>query len=791
MSKASESTDLGINVSLTKTDLSKGYTDLSPQAQELLRNAGVHDFEAQELGSKVDREAILADSGGSLTIRFLRPRTKNGTWKRLSLRKNLVEALELVPGSNLVFTVREEKLYLAHSDHIQCMKENDVIRALTEYGYGGKSAAVVPGEKTLAEKTLPEGDLPPGAIPGRDFLEEALKGDCLMPRWLFLVGGPGNGKSWISRSIEENHGLLRDHGETDTLARRDYRYRFDETRLVILNDATITLEDGQERNLIDDLVEHSASGTNLVANLNRGAIIEDLHKAQGSGSAWAEDLLHWLLEDGKQSAELVSEGSEVNVEDGGFPGSTQGFRLTVDHNEIEVVVAFLDKHSLLESGTPLKKVGDAGSLKRLETSAGKLTLELVSQSLFEDSEEGCAGCEAASKCPFLANAKSLRAGKGRMVAGLSDLLRAAEIASGSPFTYREIWSILSQAILGRWRSSWKEQHPCHWVHEQKDHEELHRQRIHRSLFPRWEEWCGNRSDDIPAQDYLDAMDPGLDSSDSWARVASEAVQGTRFGVMPYHYVSEVAAEGSDNHAAGLHEAISELDLLVDHDRFKGLLDPEEDQENVGDAILASDLRRPGIELVRLLGLWNGRPASSMVFNQWIYAHNLKNGIALKQAKAISAFPLAKGLLRLILPPTEIQQPGQQGASSGECLLPVFEPRTEPLVFPVDSSVVCLSADPADIQVKLESRGDRLMLILGQSGSSREARPAEMDLDFWTCREALVLVDQPGGFTERGFGSAPRLERFRAAICAGLEKTSPTIEIAGHKRNGIAFINPSS
>lgn len=791
MSKASESTDLGIYVSLTKTDLSKGYTDLSPEVQELLRNTGVHDFQAQELGSKVDREAIITDSGESVTIRFLRPRTKNGTWKRLSLLKNLVEALELLPGSKLVFTVREEKLYLAHSDQTKSMKENDVIRALTEYGYGGKSAAVVPGEKTLAEKTLPEGDLPPGAIPGREFLEEALTGDSLLPRWLFLVGGPGNGKSWISRSIEEKHGLLRDHEETDILAKRDYRYEVGGNRLVILNDATITLEDGNERNLIDDLLEHSASGTNLVANLNRGAIIEDLHKARENGTSWAEDLLHWLLEDGKQSTELVCEGSEVTIADGGFPGSTQGFKLTVGDQEIEVVVAFLDKHSLLESGTPLKNVGEAGALERLNTSAGKLTLKLVSPSLFEDSEAGCAGCKVASKCPFLANAMSLRAGEGRMVAGLSDLLRAAEIASGSPFTYREIWSILSQAILGRWRSSWKEQHPCAWVNEQADPEELHRQRIHRSLFPRWEEWCGNRSDDIPAQDYLDAIDPGLDSSDSWARLASEAVQGTRFGVMPYHHVREVAAENGDNQTAGLHEAISDLDLLVDQGRFEDLLKAEEDQENVGDAILASDLRRPGIELVRLLGLWNGRPASGTVFNQWIYAHNLQNGIALKQAKAIPAFPLAKGLLRLILPPTEIQQPRQQGSSSGECLLPVFEPRTEPLVFPVDSSVVCLSADPADIQVKLESRGDRLMLILGQSGWGGEATPAEMDLDFWTCREALVLVDQPGGFTERGFGSAPRLERFRAAICAGLEKTSPTIEIAGHRRSAIALSNPSS
>jgi hypothetical protein len=262
--------------------------------------------------------------------------------------------------------------------------------------------------------------------------------------------------------------------------------------------------------------------------------------------------------------------------------------------------------------------------------------------------------------------------------------------------------------------------------------------------------------------------------------------------MPYHHVHGVACTGTNPNAKGLQEAFSELDLAIDRERFKHIIDVEDEDNNVGNSILASDLRRPGIELVRLLGLWNGQPAGGAVFNQWIYARNLKNGITLKEAKSIGAFPLAKGLLRLILPQTEIPEPGRAGSGggSGDCLLPVFEPRTEPLIFPSDSTVVCLSADPADIKVKLESRGDRLMLILGQTEAGEGTRPAEMDLDFWTCREALVLVEQSGGFTERGLGSAPRLERFRAAICAGLESSSPSIVIAGHRRYGIAFQDPA-
>lgn len=781
MDKISES------ISVTWTDLDKGYSDVPKPVIDFLSINQIHDFEGQEPGSKCDVKAFVGEAGMELTVRFLRPRAKNGGWKRISLRKDLVEALELEPDSKIRFGLLDGKLSI-HKVVEKEMSENPTVLALNGYGYGGLSAAVVPGEMTEAEKVLPSGEPPAGAVAGINFIKQALDGNVDNPRWLFLIGGPGNGKSWISRNIESEYDLLKARIGGDTLASREYRHQVNGAELIILNDATITLEEGRQKSLQQDLLNYASSGSHVVASLNRGAIIEDLYKFGVDDSQWTRDLLHLLLEDGTEREVLPKDLEGVELEKHGFADSCVAYAMEIDGRKIEFAVAFLDKHSLLEANGGPFNLGKAGEFKRLQTPTGKLALSLVEKQRFEGDVSACGNCPAQQKCPFLANAKSLRACEGRMVSGLADILRASEIASGSPYTYREIWSLLSQAILGRWRPAWQTMHPCKWVQGQDSLEELHRQRIHRSLFPRWEDWCRERIDDIPAQSSLDDVDPGLAASGKWASLASDAVQAVRFGTMPYEYVAKRTGRDKECPEAGLKDCISQLDADIDTERFKDRLDCGDDDANVGDAIKASDLRQPGIELVRMLALWHGRPAANDVFNQWIRAHRLNDGMTLREAGMIHDFPLAKGILRLILPPTEILEPGQEPGLHGgaDCLLPLYEPRTEPLVYPPDSPVICLNADPNDITVKIESRGDRLMLLLEQVGGANGVKVAELDLDFWTCREAMILSAQPGGFTEKGFGSAPRLERFRAAICASLEARQGILTIAGHRKRGLQF-----
>ncbi|MDB4660085.1 hypothetical protein OAE82_00945 [bacterium] len=793
-------------VKITATGLKKRDADVPSVLQEFLVEHGVHNFLNHKPGEKAFVEAQSED-GNSFLVVFRRPKAKGGVFRRISINTEIIRLLNLKEGSVIKFSVNDGRLILSarqledeerdqslpsnladlvlRDEGSECLpRMNATIGALTEYGYGGKSAAVVPGQKTKAEKVLPLGDLPPGALAGKDFLKKALRGEADKPRWLFLIGGPGNGKSWISRGIEEEHDLLKSDTGADELARRDYHYEIGDSQFVILNDATITLEDGESRDLLEDLNKHANTGTNLTANLNRGAIIEDLHK-NGGGEEWARSLLYWLLEKESHSKSLEQYSVDFPMPDGGFEGSIQGKTLSVYGREIEIVAVFLDKHSLLETGSKLQPFESKGVSKRLKTSVGKVALELIQEHRFE--ADGCSDCSANATCPFFANAKSLRVAGGKMAGGMCDIFRAAEIASGSPFTYREIWSLLSQAILGRWIPEWRDQHPCSWVKAGPSIEELHRQRIHRSLFPRWEEWIDSGEDDIPMQDNIDAIDPGLDSSASWANLARRAVQSRRYGNKPYQFAVDDKEDESRLVDGEFRDVISRLDLEVDRERF-GFKD--ESKHPVDEAARIPQVRKSGLELVRLLGLWNGRPACRPVFNQWIKAHNLEDGIRLRDARRDKNFPLAKGLLKLVLPPTEILEQGQtsRASDSGECLLPVFEPRTEPLIFPRNESVICLTAEPIDITMKLESRGDRLLLILQQTEEGLKNN-AELDLDFWTCREALVLVDEPGGFTEKGFGSAPRLERFRASICASLEAKSPMITIADNRRYGISFDIP--
>ena len=152
-----------------------------------------------------------------------------------------------------------------------------------------------------------------------------------------------------------------------------FRHKVQDNELIILNDATITIEEGHEKSLQEDLSRYASSGGHVVASLNRGAIIEDLYRSGVGEKLWTRDLLHLLLEDGSKPDVLPEDLEKVELEEHGFADSCVAYSMEVEGQKIEFAVAFLDKHSLLEAiGGPFD-LDNAGALKRLETPAGKAT----------------------------------------------------------------------------------------------------------------------------------------------------------------------------------------------------------------------------------------------------------------------------------------------------------------------------------------------------------------------------------------------------------------------------------
>lgn len=298
------------------------------------------------------------------------------------------------------------------------------------------------------------------------------------PRWIFLVGGPGNGKSQM---VEEFVRTLDTHLNCDgrlvvvvtsefqrvPTPRRvevpangtsvDLGDKFGAAvyRLVIIQDASASDRADQDaaeqldEDLLNLLTEPRSSGVPapvVLCCINRGLLARAL-MVHGIGEEVVD-----LLEALTRATGLGEEALEAQ-RPRCWP--VEAPKLVKTFPELEDVAACwpMDVESLL------------AGYDSMEVPVASILQEAVADSRWE--EAGCGDCDHRCECPLYQNAKWLRTPE--QSTALLRILRRQELATGQRWNFRSAFSLIAELLVGEWEDFSADgdetEHPCVWVHE--------------------------------------------------------------------------------------------------------------------------------------------------------------------------------------------------------------------------------------------------------------------------------------------------------------------------------------
>lgn len=294
-----------------------------------------------------------------------------------------------------------------------------------------------------------------------------------VPRWIFLVGGPGNGKSEaVEAFVSELDSLANCQGALADIVARKFAptpvapRRVDVARdelpgailqeklrgLIIVQDASAVDGPNQaaEDPFINDLAELVLSQTGqepvYICCANRGLVARALSAIQERES------LTWL--DDPLVTKLLTQLLTATGLGPGALGIDRPQCWPLEHDS-RFAAWPLDLDSIIsgDSGTPPFE-------------------QMIATATNERNWEGansCSDCESRDLCPFYANAEMLRDEGARQ--RLLVLLRHSEMATGQRWNFRDAFSLCAELIVGQrddFRSGDGVVAPCLWVHERAD-----------------------------------------------------------------------------------------------------------------------------------------------------------------------------------------------------------------------------------------------------------------------------------------------------------------------------------
>ena len=607
------------------------------------------------------------------------------------------------------------------------------------------------------------------------------------PPFLFLIGGPGNGKSFLGKRVVEDLNLAEEPGSSQSTAikaphKRSYRYRTEHRELLLVNDATFHLDGGFP--LMGEVEECIRDAKALVVNVNRGILVEELNshaKPANGGVPLGSAIVSWAS-DGKisESDPISIDGHDYRLE-GRDDCDSRDFldwlRIDSPVGEVVVAAAFLDRCSLFE----LRPDASRPTAEEPPMPQGKYRISRFDKRV--EGEVDCQSCggsllsEVVNECPnppddglelidpIRCNLEVLRHEEVR--AGVLRIFRAAELlATGSwRMTYRDLWNAIELLIRGRPPATGEPTSPTEWIVENQPRSEapgldrllvllrLAQSRFHQAIY-------GARpcllDDSGPARrtrivEFLEKADPVRDaiSGSHGQSASSDPTKGWASKVLQ-------AFEGGREAGESILEAVS-TELDEDDPMFK--------------AVTAFDVELDEV-VVHCLDEWGNDPRHKKNFQQLLswYAEYLLRLYA--TANGIPAF------FRELVAWTEVWDTSSdpQGASEvldeevmtllfpgypddkrRRLLVPAFGARAKPLTESTTEPVFAKGFRTPQT-VAWRTDGDFLELVVEVQGEE-----FSLGFDFAILREASACGGNQVGVTDQSHFSVPKLERLRSSM----------------------------
>lgn len=644
---------------------------------------------------------------------------------------------------------------------------------------GGQNVAVNPASM---RDSAPNGPSAPGLDEALVWLSEGFS-EGRSQRMLFLVGGPGAGKSHAARRLAG--GLEEVDPRHDGLAHRSYRYSTGGRNLLVVNDATIKASRGGESTLVEDVSSAILQGDHLLACVNRGVIVEEENDQFVHSHHAAEAVLRWL----SRGDFPIGVDSEVGIDfalKSGPADSEFGRtgRLETSAGPIDLVCLFLDRSSLLERRPIVSIEQEEASPKivqarkyevcefgrRDQLPSGSVPARVLFDEILELGLDPTAfGVQEWN--PVTANLSCIS--NDRLLDSLLSIIRASEVISGQRFTYRELWGAALRVLVGRLAETCsievaqleledfriESDSPIEYFDAMK---RLARYRYSEAIFGVDEDdWlsspiCRLTRQANPSRDAT----PGRLSHDprtGWAQPVLDAFAATEVGESPLEALLASQFGPDDNFPA----AVSAFDHWVDK-----IFCAARDADELSDTEREASLVWYGGYLLRLYAVANGIPAFRHEVNQWTLLWFSSSNLPDE---------LKQPMHTLLLPRKE---PGNPGSSF---LLPLFDSRTDPIQGRVTAPKLAMKG--STFEIRPQTSGDEAELILSRMG----AEIGRIYCDFQLVREALSCSHDHLGISEYSHLVSPRLERLRAAqLVSGKLNTAEICVVSEQAEYTVSF-----
>lgn len=625
--------------------------------------------------------------------------------------------------------------------------ETTAFHRLQKRAFGGGDVAARPGAEDDA--WWPKGP-PLAGIPelADAFVQAVRRQEGLT--MVFLLGGAGNGKSFAARDLAERLGMVSQPG--DGLAQRTYTMVIGQTHVEILNDATIASAKDypglQDVALATDILRWEAMLSKgpvaAFCCVNRGIIIDEIRELEIRGaqpSHLPNAVLKWLA--------AHTSGMVDSLNAAGAPE----LALAMPNPDVfshfrQETVAWNGKRACVAALSV-----DASSLAQVDPALG----ESRAGNLFRQVVERCSvdASHRPEHCPIKANVMQWTS--PTMLNNWVGLVESAEIASGRPHSYRELWGLAALTLTGpRFVEDGQPtdalSHVDHRLSAAKDADtdeerlaillDLARFRSHEALFrapyPDGSEFRVRFPPPTPAHQGLALVDPSVWGA-GVSRVVEDAMQSLAVGEAPSRGLQSID---------GFPEAWSPFDDLLERTIVAYVVD-----DDTPDANRRKLVSWWGGYLLRLCGVAAGQLGNAEVTANWRECDR-----ASRRGPAALPMKLEDSIRALLYPQRE-------GEPAGTMLIPAFAARVEPLRELRDGSppVFAEQVNHSLIAFQVSRTGNRLMLDCMRHGKVI----SQMLLDFPLLREALACRVKQVGRTEGSVFIEPRIERSRAATLQGL------------------------